>query len=65
MNEDKAKLIDLMYQYTMLAQHVEDFLTNIKNQVQYDYVTYNVIDSDLEPMIRRLRVIKQIQDKNM
>ena len=65
MNEDKAKLIDLMYQYTMLAQHVEDFLTNIRNQVHYDYVTYEVIDSDLEPMIRRLRVIKQIQDKNM
>jgi hypothetical protein len=54
------KKLDLEYQYTMLAHHVKTFLDEVSNFDTYDNGLYQVIDDDLEPMIKRLEVINSL-----
>ena len=54
------KKLDLEYQYTMLAHHVKTFLDEVSNFDTYDNGLYQVIDDDLEPMIKRLEVIDNL-----
>ncbi len=53
--------LDLEWQYTMLAHHVKEFLTEASN-FEEDGI-YPVVDDDLEPMRKRLEVIKRIMEK--
>jgi len=58
-NKDIEKL-DLEYQYTMLARHVKDFLDEVVQYDTYEDGLYQVVDDDLEPMMKRLEVIKSL-----
>tara|TARA_Y100000310_G_C20306267_1_gene634101 strand:+ start:167 stop:433 length:267 start_codon:yes stop_codon:yes gene_type:complete len=58
---EDIKKLDLEYQYTMLAQHVAEFLDEVSHYDTYEDGLYQVVDDDLEPMRKRLAVIREIQ----
>ena len=58
----KVEAIDAEYQYVMLAHHVSEFIKNLPySGVKGIYV---LEDKDLEPMIKRLEVIKTLKKKD-
>ena len=54
------KKLDLEYQYAMLAHHVKTFLDEVVQYDTYEDGLYQVVDDDLEPMMKRLEVINEL-----
>jgi len=58
----RLRKLDLEYQYIMLAHHVKEFLDEVVQHDTYEDGLYQVVDDDLEPMMKRLEVINSIHE---